>query len=107
MNPNLYESYLDYIYNASSVFILTPDVLLPTQSKRPISITEYLHFIEFSVESFERQNNKPIFVPLQIDLAEKDLRSVLGAYKKTVTQTSGLTSKPRNVMEVMLDGSGC
>jgi hypothetical protein len=100
MNPNLYESYLDYIYSASSVFILTPDVLLPTQNKRPISIEEYLHFIEFSVESFERQNNKPIFVPLQIDLAERDLLHILNRYKK-----NGYTNIWINFKAKKCDGS--
>lgn len=100
MNPNLYESYLDYIYGASSVFILTPDVHLPTQSKRPISIEEYLHFIEFSVESFERQNNKPIFVPLQIDLAERDLLNVLNRYKN-----NGYTNIWINFKAKKCDGS--
>lgn len=78
---DIYHTYLDYIYSVSSAFILTPDVVLPTPQSRQISIQEYLQFIENSVQAFERQNNKPIFVPLQIDLAAKDLDTILTHYK--------------------------
>lgn len=82
MHLDLYQTYLDYIYGASSAFILTPDVNLSSQNKRQISIKEYIRFIKQSVESLERHNNKPIFVPLQIDFADQDLRKVLSYYKK-------------------------
>jgi len=83
MDKSLYETYLDYVYSASTAFILTPDVMIPSAaSKRNFSIEEYLRFIEFSVKTFQDLNNKPIFVPIQIDLSSKDLRGIIGAYKK-------------------------
>ena len=81
MDFSLYEGLLDYVYAASSAFILTPDVCLP-QNNRTISIEQYLSFISRSVESFERKNNKPIFVPLQVDLGVSDLKKILEFYKR-------------------------
>lgn len=75
-----YEVLLDYVYAASSAFILTPDIYLPS-SKRTFSIDEYLSLILRSVDAFERKNNKPIFVPLQVDLGVTDLKKILTEYQ--------------------------
>lgn len=76
-----YSAYLKYIHGASTAFVLTPDVLLPPAGKRTFSIDEYLRFLDFSIETLQKYNNKPIFVPVQIDLPMSDLKQVLGHYR--------------------------
>jgi len=79
MDFSSYECLLDYVDRASSAFVLTPDVCLYRQNH--LSIERYLSFISRSVESFERRNNKPIFVPLQVDLSDQDIRKILEFYR--------------------------
>lgn len=81
MSADLYQTYLDYVYSASSAFILTPDVYL-TPSPNSSQINNYLKFIDFSIETLQMKNNKPIFAPLPIDLAFKNLTTVLHSYKR-------------------------
>lgn len=80
MSADLFQTYLDYVYSASSAFILTPDVYLPT-SPNSSQIDNYLGFVDFSIETLQMKNNKPIFAPLPIDLAYKNLTAILHAYK--------------------------
>lgn len=76
-----YSAYLKYIHGASTAFVLTPDVILPPIAKRTFSIDEYLRFLDFSIETLQKYNNKPIFVPVQIDLPMSDLKQVLGHFR--------------------------
>lgn len=68
---------LDYLHTASKFFVLTPDIKF-TDS---ISIEEYLRFIDFNIKILLDFNNKPIFVPIQIKLPQKQLRIILEHYK--------------------------
>lgn len=76
-----YKAFLRYIHSSSTAFVLTPDVMLPQSGKRTFSIDEYIRFIDNSMEVLQSYNNKPIFVPVQIDLPMNDLKKVLGHYK--------------------------
>lgn len=77
-----YDAFLYFIHSASSVFVLTPDIRLPPSRNRTFSLEDYLRFIDHSVEVLQEYNNKPIFVPIQIDLAINDIKAVLGHYKE-------------------------
>lgn len=100
MDKAKYEAYLYYVYAASTAFVLTPDIILPPAGRRTFSIEDYLRFIDNSVETLQKYNNKPIFVPVQIDLAINDLHSILGHYK-----AEGFTNLWINFKAQKCDGS--
>ncbi|AKB27889.1 hypothetical protein MSSIT_1170 [Methanosarcina siciliae T4/M] len=77
LDENSYIFLLNFIYSNSSAFVLVPDIKIKPES----SITRYLEIIDFSVRQLSEWNNKPIFVPLQIDLSKRNLTQILTHYK--------------------------
>ena len=77
LDENSYIFLLNFIYSNSSAFVLVPDIKI----KQDSSITRYLEIIDFSVKQLSEWNNKPIFVPLQIDLSKRNLTQILTHYK--------------------------
>jgi len=70
---------LDYIHDRSKAFILTPDFRLKN-SKIPIDL--YLQYIENSLELLAKRNKKPIFAPIQIEMAKDNLNAVISKYSQ-------------------------
>ena len=79
LDKTCYESLLDYIHEASSVMILSPDIRIRGDN---ISLEEYIKFVDENVKVLTKFNNKPIFVPIQIHLSQKRLNKILEHYKK-------------------------
>jgi hypothetical protein len=74
-----YTALLDYVYAASSLFLLVPDIVF--DNKNPsFSLKEYLEFIDHSVDLFSQKNNKPIFVPIPIDIDPTRQSEILSHY---------------------------
>ncbi|MCC4766336.1 hypothetical protein FXW07_06835 [Methanosarcina sp. DH1] len=77
LNEDSYIFLLNFIYSNSSAFVLVPDIKIKSDS----FVTTYLEIIDFSVKQLSEWNSKPIFVPLQIDLSERNLITILSHYK--------------------------
>jgi len=78
-DKDCYESLLDYMHEASSAVILAPDIRI---FKKNIDLDEYLRFVDENVKILSKFNKRPIFVPIQTDLAQKRSRKILEHYKK-------------------------
>lgn len=78
-----YRTLLDHIHACSKPFVLVPDIRIKEEKgKATIGVEEYLKHIDESVEILEQFNNKPIFVPIQIQLTYKKINRILEHYKK-------------------------
>lgn len=76
LDEDSYVFLLNFIHSNSSAFVLVPDIRIKSDS----FVTTYLKIIDFSVKQLSEWNNKPIFVPLQIDLSERNLITILSHY---------------------------
>ncbi|MDI9394463.1 MAG: hypothetical protein QM426_03160 [Euryarchaeota archaeon] len=77
LDEDSYIFLLNFIYSNSSAFVLVPDIKVKSDS----FVNIFLKIIDFSVKQLSEWNSKPIFVPLQIDLSEKNLITILSHYK--------------------------
>jgi len=79
LDENSYICLLDYVHSASKAFVLCPDVRL--EKRNDITTTQYLSFVDQSIKVLMDRNNRPIFVPLHIELSKKNLEAILSHYK--------------------------
>ena len=78
LDEDSYIFLLNFIYSNSSAFVLVPDIKIKSNS----FVMRYLEIVDFSVKQLSEWNNKPIFVPLQIDLSERNLITIISHYKE-------------------------
>lgn len=79
LDENSYICLLDYVHSASKAFVLCPDVRL--EKREDINTTQYLAFVDQSIQILMDRNNRPIFAPLHIELSKKNIEAVLSHYK--------------------------
>lgn len=79
-----YDSLLDYIHSASKALILSPDIRIRKTENKDLNINleKYIGFVDENVKVLSDFNKRPIFVPIQIHLNQKNLKKVLEHYKK-------------------------
>jgi hypothetical protein len=76
-DENCFTFLLNYIYSKSKACVLVPDIKLEGNN---ISIKKYLEHVDECVRILSQWNNKPIFVPLQIDLSVDSVDEILTHY---------------------------
>jgi len=70
---------LGFIYSKSKACVLIPDIKLEGNT---ISIDKYLEHVDDCVRIVSDWNNKPVFVPLQLNLSADNLNEILTHYNK-------------------------
>jgi hypothetical protein len=70
---------LSFIYARSKACVLIPDIKIEGNS---IAIKKYLDHVDECVRIISQWNNKPIFVPLQLNLSADTLNEILTHYNK-------------------------
>lgn len=78
-DENSYICLLDYIHSASKAFVLCPDIWL--EKREDINVTQYLSFIDQSIQILMDRNNRPIFAPVHIELSKNNLETILSHYR--------------------------
>lgn len=80
LDESSYICLLDYIHSASKAFILAPDIRL--EKNDGISRESYIDYMDRTVSILSDMNNKPIFVPIHIELSKNNLETILDHYSK-------------------------
>ena len=86
LDGNSYLCLLDYVHSASKAFVLC-NVRL--EKREDISTTQYLSFVDKSINILMDRNNKPIFAPLHIELSKNNLEEYFCITKPVAIRISG------------------
>lgn len=78
-----YFGLLDYLHSASRTLILSPDIRIKKlkSGQLNIEIDDYSKFVDDSVKILSNFNKTPIFVPIQIQLNNKQMKKILEHYR--------------------------